>query len=209
MKSAIGEGMTRRDHSDVSNQLVSPHTVSASYCTCSNFHVPMCVCVCVCVVCVLCHREGRAGHEGSGGGGGSDSWRPALSGVSYQVWEELHLPRCSGADHSCCIHIQASRWQTLKWMREGWSNLMRRCHQKLKYCNFCSAMEFTVRFDVIPQMPHARRKHVWSGQWEADYFGTVDGFTTAWKPTEMSYERLIRGNSQHTADCLWGNLNFM
>jgi V-type H+-transporting ATPase subunit B len=28
MKSAIGEGMTRKDHSDVSNQLVLPPTIS-------------------------------------------------------------------------------------------------------------------------------------------------------------------------------------
>ncbi|XP_057164979.1 V-type proton ATPase subunit B, kidney isoform isoform X2 [Ursus arctos] len=43
-------------------------------------------------VCLLRHREGRAGHEGSGGGGGAHFGGPALSGIPAEVREELHQP---------------------------------------------------------------------------------------------------------------------
>lgn len=39
MKSAIGEGMTRRDHADVSNQLVNSHNIT--YTTITVTHTPL------------------------------------------------------------------------------------------------------------------------------------------------------------------------
>ncbi len=93
MKSAIGEGMTRDDHADVSNQLVSKmslkrtdfvqHWVSLSH----SYHVFFIA------VRVLCHRKGRAGDESSGGRGSALSGRPALPRVPHQVREKLH---CAG-----------------------------------------------------------------------------------------------------------------
>lgn len=56
MKSAIGDGMTRKDHGDVSNQLVCR--------LCAT--MPLIVAV----VCKVCHRQGRPGHEGRRGRGG-------------------------------------------------------------------------------------------------------------------------------------------
>ncbi|XP_030892279.1 V-type proton ATPase subunit B, kidney isoform isoform X2 [Leptonychotes weddellii] len=87
MKSAIGEGMTRKDHGDVSNQLPNwgplsscdPPAVTART---APLHP----------VCLLRHREGRAGHESSGGGGGAHFGGPALSGIPAEVREELHQP---------------------------------------------------------------------------------------------------------------------
>ncbi len=68
---------------------------------------------------------------------------------------------------------------------------------KLKYLNFLpfSTMEFTTGCYVNPQMPHARRKHDPSLQWEGDLFGAIiTVFATACKPAETSNKNQTHGN---------------
>ena len=57
MKSAIGDGMTRKDHSDVSNQLYACYAIGKK---CISNQPPV----------DSFFRQGRAGHEGRGGRGG-------------------------------------------------------------------------------------------------------------------------------------------
>ena len=59
MKSAIGDGMTRKDHSDVSNQLYACYAIGKNAFVTSPPHIRF-------------FRQGRAGHEGRGGRGGPD-----------------------------------------------------------------------------------------------------------------------------------------
>ncbi len=49
------------------------------------------------------------------------------------------------------------------------------CRQKIKYFNFLpfSATELAIWCYVTPKMPHARRKHVWSPQWQGDHFSEI------------------------------------
>ena len=63
MKSAIGDGMTRKDHSDVSNQLYACYAIG-KYCIDDRELAPSNLCV---------FRQRRAGHEGRGGRGGPHS----------------------------------------------------------------------------------------------------------------------------------------
>ena len=78
MKSAIGEGFTREDHSDVSNQVKASILLYWSF---------------IQALRLLRYRKGRPGHEGCRRRGSLVSWRSLVPRVLDKVREDLHLSR--------------------------------------------------------------------------------------------------------------------